>query len=194
VLVETPLPPEILKVQKFGRIARACCLVLMALVLIGTILLAIAGARNIPVNMGPYTVPGNQLGPVPKAYLLVCFAVVLVIVLKGLFHLYSLFNNFAHGGIYTAPNVRHIRQLGLLAMAWAVLDILMPVGSMLLLQAGFVDNAVAGTMRPQLIFGTSNLPSFITAALILLASWIMEVGRKTQDEAEHMRRESELVV
>jgi hypothetical protein len=62
------------------------------------------------------------------------------------------------------------------------------------LQAGFVDNAVAGTMRPQLIFGTSNLPSFITAALILLASWIMEVGRKTQDEAEHMRRESELVV
>jgi hypothetical protein len=119
---------------------------------------------------------------------------VLVIVLKGLFHLYSLFNNFAHGGIYTAPNVRHIRQLGLLAMAWAVLDILMPVGSMLLLQAGFVDNAVAGTMRPQLIFGTSNLPSFITAALILLASWIMEVGRKTQDEAEHMRRESELVV
>jgi hypothetical protein len=29
---------------------------------------------------------------------------------------------------------------------------------------------------------------------VLLASWIMEVGRKTRDEAEEMRRETELMV
>jgi hypothetical protein len=78
-------------------------------------------------------------------------------------------------------------------MAWAVLDIILPIGSIILLHAGLVDEA-AVTKQPRLIFGTSNLPSFITASLILLASWIMEVGRKTTDEAERMRREAELVV
>ena len=192
--METTTQPEMLKVQRFGRFARACCLVLMALIPIGTILLIVAGARDVPVNMGPYTLPGNQLAPVPKAYLLICSGLVLAIVFKGLFHLFSLFNSFARGAIYTTQNVRHIRQLGLLALAWAVLEIIVPAGSMLLLQGGFVDKAVATMKPPQLIFGTSNLPSFITAGLILLASWIMEVGRKTQDEAEHLRRESELVV
>ena len=191
--METPIPPEILKVQKFSRYARAICLALMALIGIGTILLFIARTRDVAVNMGPYAVPHDQLGTVPRIYLLICFAVVLAIVLKGLFHLYSLFNNFARGGIYTAQNVRHIRQVGLLTLAWAVLEILMPVGSMILLQLGLVDRAFV-TMRTQLIFGSSNIPSFVSAGLILLASWVMEVGRKTQDEAEHMRREAELVV
>jgi hypothetical protein len=191
--VETPIPPEVLKVQKFSRYARVICLALMALIGIGTILLIVAGARDAQVNMGPYAVPNDQLGPVPQTYVLVCFALVLAIVLKALFHLYSLFDNFARGGIYTAANVRHIRQIGLLVLAWAVLEILMPVGSMLLLQLGLVDKAFV-TMKTQLLFGSSNIPSFVSGGLILLASWIMEVGRKTHDEADHMRREAELIV
>ncbi|MBX5463141.1 MAG: DUF2975 domain-containing protein [Steroidobacteraceae bacterium] len=187
------ISPEVLKVQKFGRIARVCCLVVMASVALGTILLVVARAKGVPIDLGPYRVLNDQLPPILRAYVLVCFAMVLAIVFTGLFNLYGLFSNFARGEIYTAANVRHIRQLGLLALAWAVLQIVAPVGSIILLQAGFVDPAVV-VKTPRLVFGTANAPSFITAGLILLASWIMEVGRKTQDEAERMRREAELVV
>ncbi len=191
--MDTTIPAELLKVQRFGRIARRCCLFLMTLIAIGTLLLVLGVGKGLDVNMGPFSVPKNQLSTAGLLYALFGFGLVLAIIFTGLFHLYSLFTNFAKGGIYTAANVRHIRQLGLLAMAWAVLDIILPIGSIILLQAGLVDEAVV-TKRPQLVFGTSNLPSFITASLILLASWIMEVGRKTTDEAERMRREADLVV
>ncbi len=144
--------------------------------------------------MGPYSVPQDQLSGAGLIYVLFGLGLVLaIIIFIGLFHLYRLFTNLAKGSIYTAANVRHIQHLGLLAMAWAVLDILLPIGSMALLHAGLVDEAVV-TKRTQLVFGTSNIPSFITASLILLASWIMEVGRKTADEAERMRQDAELVV
>lgn len=191
--MDASISPEVLKVQKFGRIARVCCLLVMGFVALGTMLLVVARIKDVPVNLGPYGVAGDPLPPILRAYAIVCFATVLAIVFKGLFHLYGLFGNFARGGIYTAENVRHIRQLGLLALAWAVLQILVPVGSAILLQAGFVDAAALARM-PRLAFGTAYAPSFITAGLILLASWIMEVGRRTQDEAERMRREAELVV
>ncbi len=186
-------PTELLKVQRFGRIASKCCLFLMTLIAIGTLLLIVGVGKGLDVNMGPFSVPQNQLSSAGLLYALFGFGLVLAIIFTGLFHLYSLFTNFAKGGIYTAANVRHIRHLGLLAMAWAVLDIILPIGSIVLLQAGLIDEAVV-TKRTQLVFGTSNLPSFITASLILLASWIMEVGRKTTDDAERMRREAELVV
>ena len=191
--MDTTIPAEILKVQRFGRLARKACLLLMGIVALGTILLLVAAGKGLQVNMDPYSVPPDQLSTAGALYALFGFGLVLAIIFMGLFHLYSLFTHFAQGGIYTAANVRHIRQLGLLAMAWAVLDIILPVGSIILLQAGLIDAAVV-TKHPQLVFGSSNIPSFITASLILLASWIMEVGRRTTDEAERMRREAELVV
>ena len=36
--------------------------------------------------------------------------------------------------------------------------------------------------------------ALLVPGLVLLASWIMEVGRKTQDEADLMRREADLVI
>jgi hypothetical protein len=187
------VPAEILKVQRFGRIARRCCVLLTGLIVIGTILVMVGAARGLNVNMGPYTVPQSQLSAAGQIYALLGFGLVLVIIFMGLWHLYALFGELAQGRIYTGENVRHIRQLGLLALASAVLNIILPIGSILLLQAGLVDEAVV-TKQKILVVGSSNLPSFITASLILLASWIMEIGRKTTDEAERMRREAELVV
>ena len=180
---------EILKVQRFGRVARRCCLFLMACVAVGTILMMLGVSKGLEIHMGPYSVPHDQLGSVGTCYAVFSLCLVIAVVLAGLFHLYSLFTNFSHGGIYTAANVRHIRHLGLLAMAWAVLEIVLPIGSILLLQAGLVDESVV-TKRSQLVFGTSNIPSFVTASLLLLASWIMEVGRRTTDDAERMRRDA----
>lgn len=191
--MDLTIPEELLKVQRFGRLARNCCLFLIALTGIGAILLMLGVGKGLSINMGPYSIQQDQLSTPALLYALLSIGLVLAIIFAGLFHLYSLFNNFAKGGIYTAANVRHIRHLGLLAMAWAVLDIVLPIGSIILLQAGLVNEA-AVTKQTRLIFGTSNVPSFITASLLLLASWIMEVGRKTTDEAERMRREAELVV
>ena len=55
------------------------------------------------------------------------------------------------------------------------------------------QKTVYSTATPYGIAGP-ELPSFITAALLLLSSWIMDVGRQTKDEAEELRREADLVV
>ena len=44
------------------------------------------------------------------------------------------------------------------------------------------------------MFVGQSFAGVITASLILLASWIMDVGREISDDADAMRREADLVI
>jgi hypothetical protein len=55
----------------------------------------------------------------------------------------------------------------------------------------FVDS---GAERNTLLGDWSSFGGFIPAALVLLASWIMDVGREVSEDAETMRRDAELVI
>ena len=120
-------------------------------------------------------------------------ASVSAILFAALYHLHALFGNFIRGGIYTQANVRHIRQLGLLMLAMSVFQLVLPIFSMAMLQLGVIDPA-AVTRVPDYPIGMSAFSGFITSGVILLASWIMDLGRRTRDEAEQLRRDAELVV
>ncbi len=131
------------------------------------------------------------------------WAFVVVTVVAGLFgwtllHLYRLFRHLEAGSIYTKQNVYHLRQVGWLSMALALIHLLFPLLSFVLAEL----NLIEGTLVPpaelpangvSMFFGQS-FSGVITASLILLASWIMDVGREISDDAEAMHREADLVI
>ena len=201
--VDTELENQIRKVRKFGRYARAICVItavsfaIIVVASLGNIAFG-RGSANFNVGIGNYTITTDHITtPGARAWAITVIVSVFGLLYLGLFHLYRLFSNLAGGSIYTQDNVYRIRQLGLLAIAGVILQMLVAMSSQLLLQAGVFDAAMIVPnpgSRGGLMFGSTQLPGLITAGLILLASWIMDVGRKTTDEAERLRRDAELVV
>ena len=99
----------------------------------------------------------------------------------------------AAGAIYTPENVRRVRHVGLLWLLSAVLGIVIPIASAALVAFGFIDASVP--INHDLAFSSSeSLSSIVSAGLILLASWIMDVGLYEKDHADALRRDADLVI
>jgi hypothetical protein len=111
-----------------------------------------------------------------------------------LFHLYRLFKQLEAGSIYTKQNVYHLRWVGWLSMAAAVIPLIIQPASLGLAELGFIDGNLVTSAAPGAVLVGQSLGGVITASLILLASWIMDVGREVTDDAEAMRREADLVI
>ncbi len=155
-----------------------------------------AGAR---IDVGTFfSVNSDQLTAVSsKIWTFVVVTVVVGLLAWTLLHLYRLFKRLEEGSIYTKQNVYHLRQIGWASMALAVMQLLLPLISLGLAELGVIDRTLVMFTAP-----ANGVPAFVgpplsgvlTAALILLASWIMDVGRQVSDDAEAMRREADLVI
>jgi hypothetical protein len=190
---------QIRKVLRFGGIGRTCCTVLIVL-LVGLSLWVIGeiawpGGSHFKVTMGALEIRPHQIAsPALKTALLILWAVIAAMWFTGLLQLRALFGNFAAGAIYTRDNVRHIRRLGQLVLSMAVFNLCEPLLAPVLASIGVLDMTTLESEKLVIRLGTPTLTPFFCAALVLLASWIMDVGRATRDEAEQMRKEAELVV
>jgi hypothetical protein len=191
------LPVEIRKVQTFSRIARRICWVGLALVGLGALMAfggIVFGFRGVKIGLGSFAIEAAQLStPFLKVWAALVVGVVLGLVLRWLYGLSVLFGNLAAGHIFTSENVRLLRQAGFLMLYLAVSVPVIAIISAGLVRVGIIG---AGTFVPQQPNGITpgSFTNLIAPGLVLLASWIMEVGRKTRDEAEEMRRETELMV
>lgn len=197
-MTTTALPLEVRKVQTFSRVARRICAVALVLLALGAVVGisgVLFGAPNVKVGFGPYTMDAAHFTtPLLKAWGVSFLTVILGLALLWVQQLHALFANLARGAIFTSDNVQRIRRLAFLMILVMVTALLLGTVSLAFLRAGFIDEA-AVTMLPS--WGSLTPGSFMAFAgpgLILLISWIMEVGRKTRDEADEMRRETELVV
>jgi hypothetical protein len=191
-------------VQKFGKNARQFCA--LAATLMGISLVAhwaqiVAGPRMPDANVRLGTniiVNSDQLLTVSsKIWAFVVVTVVLGIFLWITFHLYRLFKQLEAGSIYTKQNVRHLRQVGWLSMASAAIPLVLSLVSTWLAQLGFIDGTAvtfAQSGDGTAMLAGLSLAGVINASLILLASWIMDVGTQVSDDAEAMRREAALVI
>ena len=197
---------KIRNVRKFGRYARAIAAVSAALVLLFMVFIwgAILAGPWAPgggpkIGIGAYIVTGDHLLGAPvKAWSLIVVTVMLGITAWILFQLHLLFSELAVGSIYAKPTVWHLRQVGLWSMAAAVIQLILPPLSFALAEIGYLDRALLTAVDSErrgnaLSFGPV-FGGFITASMILLASWIMDVGRETAEDAEAMRREADLVI
>jgi hypothetical protein len=91
---------------------------------------------------------------------------------KGIYHLYRLFGNYATGNIFTAGSTGQIRQLGITALLWFGVNILFAV-------------ATIAFVRPP---PTHRIPfhfdSLATGVVIIVISWLMQMGAEMREENE----------
>jgi hypothetical protein len=177
---EDEVQSKICKVRTFGRNARAACAALFGFGLVGSVVTLFF------VALGP-----KLTTPQLKVWAVLVMGMLSGVGLSAMYQLYRLFGNLAAGAIYTPENVRRVRHVGLLWLLWALLGIAIPVASASLVALGYID--AWGPFKSEPVFSQS-LSSFVTAGLILLVSWIMDVGLYEKDHADALQRDADLVI
>jgi hypothetical protein len=127
-----------------------------------------------------------------KAWMFLLMAAVIGIWVAVLYQLYRLFGNLAAGAIYTPENVRRVRHVGLVLLLFPVVSI---VASATLIVAKRLLGATGPSDLDRLFPSFSQLLiSCLAAGLVLLVSWIMDVGRYEKEQADTLRRDADLVI
>jgi hypothetical protein len=187
---EVEVQSKIGKVRTFGRIARVPCAAIFGFGVVGCVIMFISAAIGATVQGGPFD--NNGWTPQMRIWALPVAGVAFSLWLGVVYQFYRLFGNLAGGAIYTPENVRRVRNVGLLWLLWAVLSVLIPVAWAALYAFVFIAPSPS---KPADWFSLSEtLGSFIYAGLILLVSWIMDVGLYEKDHAEALKRDADLVI
>jgi len=206
---EDEVQAKIRKVRAFGRNARVVCAVLFWLPLVGIVivpLIAVIARTGPGVGAGvvPTDVPSPNDGGTfdvlqalfTPLQLMVCVLLIMGVVigvwLAALRQLSRLFGNLAAGAIYTPENVRRVWNVGLLLLLWAVLGIVIPTA--IVVARGLIDASVPIDLDRLFPSLSELFSSFATAGLVLLASWIMDVGLYEKDHADALQRDAELTI
>lgn len=191
---------EIRYAQLLCRYGRIFCVVLGVLfAIVGVVGVCVAlfgfGAPDMGVDIGSYVLRGDALtSPASRLWGLCVLLAIFTVLLAGLRFMFVLFGNLQRGDIFTDGNVRLLRNLAWVAMLSAALQGAVPLISQFLMALD-VLHAQPSQPHADHSLGLHLAPgSFITALLLWLASWIMDVGRRTRVEAEQMRRDADLVI
>jgi hypothetical protein len=197
---EDEVQSKVRKIRAFGRNARSVCAVLIGLGLVGSVVLLFIVVRShvVPAPNGgndggaydPLTSPLTPLAI--KVWWLLGVGVVIGVWLAAVHQLYRLFGNLAAGAIYTPENVRRVRYVGLLWLLLAVLNIVLP--ATLVVANGFFDPPVPIDFDRVFPSFGELLSSFAAAGLVLLVSWIMDVGLYAKEHADALQRDADLVI
>jgi hypothetical protein len=195
---------QIRNIRKFGGYAHSVSGIAGAFLVINFVLsvwiiLSRPNSISFRVGLGDYSVTPDHLSTIQiKTWAFAVVTTVFAILLAVVFHLKRLFSHLAAGSIYTRENVLHLRRVGILALAMAVLQLVLPMLTIALVDGGVIDRTLFTSAEPGgrgvFLLGPASLSGFIMAALVLLASWIMDVGRQTADDAAAMRRDADLVI
>lgn len=171
------------KVKRTSRSARRACFWLMALVLLVAAVTAVA-RLTLPEAAGAWTCgvdglrrPCNELGPQVMTVFLVALLGGVALTLTALYRLARLFGNYSRGEIFTRGSVGEIRWIGYVLAAGAVFQLLLFVAALAL-------RADSGDEWPiELRFDLPIAPVLV-ASLVILLSWVMDVGAEMREENE----------
>jgi hypothetical protein len=192
--LEDEVQSKIRKVRRFGRNARVVCSVLLAFSLFGCVISLVF------IVFGPIREPKGSSGDVYAALASPFTVYARTLAQCGFwltagYQLFHLFGNLAAGAIHTSANVRRVRNVGLLWLLFAVLGVVLPVT---LDVARHLIDGLPIDFKSALKFAIAAfsglLKSFFSAGLVLLASWIMEVGLHEKEHADALRRDADLVI
>ena len=186
---EVDVQSKIRKVRTFGRVARVACAAIFGFGSVATIFML--GVSVIGVSV-PGSVIDSGWTQQMKMWALPAAGLMLALALAAVYLLYLIFGDLARGAIYTAVNVRRVRNIGLIWLLSAVITVLLPAYWSVLYEFVF-DNPIP--REPANWFSLSQtLSSFITAGLILVISWIMDIGLYEKDHADELQRDADLVI
>lgn len=187
---------KIRKIRSFGRNARSVCAVLLGFGLVAVVMLVVATTFGSEPNGGSgnvYDILTSQRTPLQfKAWVLLLVGMAIGVWLAVVHQLYRLFGNLAAGAIYTSENVRRVRYIGLGLLLLPVLS--MATSVTLVVVQRLIDSSVSSDLDRLLPSISQLLSSFIAAGLVLLVSWIMDVGLYEKEHADTLRSDADLVI
>jgi hypothetical protein len=187
---EDDVQSKIRKVGAFARVARVVCSALFAFGAVGGVGVLLVGLYGV---FSGAPVGDSELTPHQRLWGLPLFAIAASFGLAAVYQLYRLFGSLAAGAIYTTENVGRVRRVGVWWLASAVFGLLLPLIWMGLVSLGLIEPS--DPPRQQVWFSWSDsLASFFSAGLILLVSWVMDVGLYEKDHADALRRDADLVI
>jgi hypothetical protein len=187
---ENEIQTKIRKVSTFARYARLVCSAIFGFGVVGSSAMLLMGIAGLFL---PSPVDQTGLTPHQKLWILPLSAAVMATWLAAVYQLYRLFGNLAARSIYTTENVGRLRRVGFLWLLSGILGVLIPVIWAGLVALGMVEPS--DPPKQQVWFSWSDsLASFISAGLILLISWVMDVGLYEKDHADALRRDADLVI
>jgi hypothetical protein len=187
---------KVRQIRAFGRDARSVCTLLFWVSAAGGAALLIVVVRSSGWGMDNgriVDILSSPLTPLStKVSTLLAMIAGIAVWLVALRQLRHLFGSLAAGAIYTLENVRRVRNVGLLWLLSAVLSFAAPATLV-------IANSLADASVPidfDLVFPSFSeaLSSFAAAGLVLLVSWIMDVGLYEKEHADALRHEAELVI
>jgi hypothetical protein len=187
---------KVRQIRAFGRDARSVCTLLFWVSAAGGAALLIVVVRSSGWGMDNgriVDILSSPLTPLStKVSTLLAMIAGIAVWLVALRQLRHLFGSLAAGAIYTLENVRRVRNVGLLWLLSAVLSFAAPATLV-------IANSLADASVPidfDLVFPSFSeaLSSFAAAGLVLLVSWIMDVGLYEKEHADALRREAEFVI
>jgi len=195
---EPEVQSRIQTIRAFSRSARTLCAALFGLGLVGIVgsllVFSFTGIQS------PQSLEGTAGGALASVLSPLQFRLwwdfsqgaVMGVGLAIVFQLYRMFGNLASGAIYTTENVRRVWRVGLLLLVSAALSVVLPVIT-LAMATGLTDGPVPKGPGVFRLVGEA-LGSFVAAGLVLLASWIMDVGLYEKEHADELRRDSDLMI
>ena len=188
---ENDVQSKIRLVSTFSRFVRVVLSVVFGFGLVGCVLQFLIGVLGL-VSPGPMS-GASIFTSQQTVWALPLSAVVVGLWLALVFQLYRLFGNLAAGAIYTSENVRRVRLVGLLWLLAAALRFLLPLAIPALVAIGSAGSS--GPPKPELwISWAESLNGLSSAGLILLISWVMDIGLYEKDHAEALKRDADLVI
>ncbi len=162
------------KIQRISKVLRTICKVLLALMMCGflfVIVLILGGWGRLYFPLLDNPIKLAPLAPSSRLVFAVVCALVMAVKLKGVYHLYRLFGDYATGNIFTTESAGQIRQLGITALLWFGVNIL------------FV--ATMAFVRPSPTYNIGfHSDSLVTGFVIIVISWFMQMGAEMREENE----------
>jgi hypothetical protein len=179
--MSTETAEKLKKVQKYSASLRNLfrfLFVLGALALVVETALVVSGAEPFDTNarIGNTEYSGDSIPGTIRAIAFIGFVLRLAILLKLNFHLVKLFGLYADGEIFSAENVNQIRQIGITMLLFPALWVLGLFVPMLIPGEGLSKTITNGGWQP--------FSGLTLGAIVIVVSWIMDVGRELREEQD----------
>lgn len=134
---------------------------------------------NAPVET--QAMPVGELPALTRSMAFMASLLPVGVVMYGILTLAKLFRHYENGNVFTAETVRYFHALGYVTVFWVFANMLFTS----LISVIFSFNNPPGERMLTIEFGTPDLTALTIGAILLLVSWVMEEGRKLEDEQAH---------
>lgn len=169
----TDLQTKLRRIERISVILRAACTGLLAVVGIVAVIAMVAtiAGRVTSINSGAQSFEISGMGLRSRLILFATCGATAGVIVKALYHLRRLLDNYSRREIFTAGSARQIRQFGISCILWGMIKVTWAFLPMLI-----------SPNRPH-SFGVT-VDSIIIGAVIIGISWFTEMATDLREENE----------